>query len=306
MLSWGSWMSAVGFFSFLFTAQELIYSLVYLQQGWGCICRVANPLRGLIDGGASASVVLDTVKAAGTVPRMWYDVLLWECLRSKGSLGHVLLGLLPWALTEPGAAHVAGNAAELQGWPLSAEGFWCPCGSHRRFFGVSSVFKEQAPRDSVLALETSSLLTTELLKWQSLLCFHKSLLTQHCPCANANVLGAGHDEDPDLFCVDPIAARLPVKQPSCVLLGCGHPHDVVPVLGRACMHSQELPTTGWSCWMWCLAEQPLDLMRYIEEKCLWLFERVLLPFQGSRPFLHITLGSFSLWGRCDGHWSGMW
>lgn len=152
---------------------------------------------------------------------------------------------------------MAGNAAELQGWPLSAEGFWCPGGSHRRLFGVSSLFKEQA-------LETFSPLTTELLKRRSLLCFHKSLLTQHCACANANVLGTGHNEDPDLFCVDPTAARLPVKQPSWVLLGCGHPHGVVPVLGRACMHSEELPTTGWSCWMWCLAEQPLDLM-YIEK-----------------------------------------
>lgn len=39
----------------------------------------------------------------------------------------------------PGAAHVAGNAAVLQGWPLSAEGFWYPCGSRERLFGVSNL-----------------------------------------------------------------------------------------------------------------------------------------------------------------------
>lgn len=131
------------------------------------------------------------------------------------------------------------------------------------------------------------------------------MLSQHRACPNANLLGAGHNEDPDLFCAGQTAARFPVKQPGWVSLGDGHPHSVVPVLGRACVHSQELHTAGWSCWMWCLAERALDLMRYVEEKRL-LFERVTLPFQRGSPFPHITLGSFSLSGWRDGHPSGMW
>lgn len=81
---------------------------------------------------------------------------------------------------------------------------------------------------------------------------------------------------------------------------------VVPMPGRACAHIQDLQTTGWSCWMWCLTEVALDLMRYVEEKHFGLFERATLLFQGGRSFPHITLGSFSFSGWCDGHWRVMW
>ena len=71
---------------------------------------------------------------------MQYDALLRECLHSKGSLTNMLLGPLPSAVIVLGAAHVAGSAAVLQGWPLSAEGFWCSCVSHGMLFGVSNLF----------------------------------------------------------------------------------------------------------------------------------------------------------------------
>lgn len=61
---------------------------------------------------------------------MRYDVLLRERLHGKGSLRNMLLGPSPRAIVVLGAARVAGTAAVLQGWPLSAEGFWCPCGSY--------------------------------------------------------------------------------------------------------------------------------------------------------------------------------
>lgn len=57
--------------------------------------RAADPLRGLIDGRANISVVLATVKTAGAVLRLRYDVLLRECLHSECSLGNALLGALP-------------------------------------------------------------------------------------------------------------------------------------------------------------------------------------------------------------------
>lgn len=89
-----------------------------------------------------------------------------------------------------------------------------------------------------------------------------------------------------------------MKQPGWVLLGDGCLRSVVPVLGRACTPSQELHTTGWSCWMWHLPERALGLMRYIKEKHLCL--------KGSLyPFLYIILCSFSFSGWCDGHWCGM-
>lgn len=67
---------------------------------------------------------------------MRYDALLRECMHSEGSLGNVLSGPLPGAIVVLGAGH----AAVLQGWPLSAEGCWCSCGSHGRLFGVSNCF----------------------------------------------------------------------------------------------------------------------------------------------------------------------
>lgn len=83
------------------------------------------------------------------------------CCCGSACTARALSGTCFWVLChEPSwcqELHVAGNAAELQGWPLSAETFWCPGGSHRRLFGVSSLFKERA-------LETFSPLTTELLK----------------------------------------------------------------------------------------------------------------------------------------------
>lgn len=74
-----------------------------------------------------------------------------------------------------------------------------------------------------------------------------------------------------------------MKQPGWVLLGDGCPHNVVPVLGRACTPSQQLRTTGWSCWMQRLAEWALGLIRYVKERHLGLFERGALPISVHHP-----------------------
>lgn len=75
---------------------------------------------------------------------------------------------------------------------------------------------------------------------------------QHC--ASPNLLGTGHNKDPDPFCADQPAASFPVKLPGWVLLGNGSLHSMVPVPGRASGHGQDLLTAGWSCWMWRLVE----------------------------------------------------
>lgn len=65
--------------------------------------------------------------------------------------------------------------------------------------------------------------------------------------------------------------QVPIRQPGGWLsCGDGHLRSVVPVPGRAWVHSWELHSTGWSCRTWSAADGALDLIRHIKEKHLCL------------------------------------
>lgn len=123
----------------------------------------------------------------------------------------------------------------------------------------------------------------ELHVWQEpLLCFKGGLcqlrasgapvalmgpvLTHPCARPNANLLGA----DPGLPGADQAAARFAVKQPGWLSRGDGHLRSMVPVPGRAWVHSWELHSTGWNRWTRSAADGALDLIRHVKEKHLFL------------------------------------